>query len=58
MCVCTHSSQALKQPLDHELILEKVHWVIEFNQEASLKPHTVMNTELWTKLKMLLRRTS
>ena len=26
--------RALKQALDHGLILEKVHWVIEFNQQA------------------------
>ena len=28
---------ALKLVLDYELILEKVHWVIEFNQEACVR---------------------
>ena len=53
----THT-RALKQTLHHGLILEKLHRVIEFNQEAWLKPYADMNTELWTKLKMLLKRTS
>ena len=43
--------RALKQVLDHGLILEKAHRVIEFNQEACLKPYTDMNKELWTKSK-------
>ena len=37
---------ALKQALDHELILKKVHRVIEFRQEAWLKPYIDMNTKL------------
>ena len=36
----------LKQALNHELVLKKVHRVIKFNQEAWLKPHINMNTEL------------
>ena len=36
----------LKQALNHELKLEKIHRVIEFNQEAWLKPYIDMNTEL------------
>ena len=36
----------LKQALDHGLKLKKVHRVIEFNQEAWLKKHIDMNTEL------------
>ena len=36
----------LKQALNHELKLKKIHRVIEFNQEAWLKPHIDMNTEL------------
>ena len=36
----------LKQALNHGLKLKKIHRVIEFNQEAWLKPHIDMNTEL------------
>ena len=43
--------RALKQVLDHGLILEKANRVIEFNQEACLKPYIDMNKELWTKSK-------
>ena len=37
---------ALKQALNHELRLLNVHRVIEFNQEAWLKPYIDINTEL------------
>ena len=33
---------ALKQALNHSLVLKKVHSVISFRQEAWLKPYTVM----------------
>ena len=36
----------LKQALNHRLKLKKNHRVIEFNQEAWLKPYIDMNTEL------------
>ena len=36
----------LKQALNHALKLKKIHIVIEFNQEAWLKPYIDMNTEL------------
>ena len=36
----------LKQALNHGLKLKKIHKVIEFNQEAWLKPYIDMNTEL------------
>ena len=36
----------LKQALNHGLKSEKIHGVIEFNQEAWLKPYIDMNTEL------------
>ena len=39
----------LKQALDYGLKLKKVHRVIEFNQEAWLKKHIDMNTELRKK---------
>ena len=38
--------RALKQALHHGLKLKKVHRIIEFNQEAWLKPYIDMNTEL------------
>ena len=41
--------KALKQALDHGLILGKVYRIIEFNQEAWLKPYIDKNTELRTK---------
>ena len=43
--------RALKQALNHGLILKKVHRVIQFNQEAWLKPYIDMNTELRKKAK-------
>ena len=36
----------LKQALNHGLELEKIHRVIEFNQEAWLRPYIDMNAEL------------
>ena len=38
--------RALKQAINHGLKLETVHKVIEFNQEAWLKPYIDMNTDL------------
>ena len=43
--------RSLKQALNHGLILKKVHRVIQFNQEALLKPYVDMNTELRKKAK-------
>ena len=37
---------SLKQALNHGLKLKKIHRIIEFNQEAWLKPYNDMNTEL------------
>ena len=37
---------ALKQALNHELKLMKVHRVIKFRQEAWLRPHIDMNTKI------------
>ena len=36
----------LKQALNHGLIFKKIHKVIKFNQNAWLKPHIDMNTDL------------
>ena len=38
--------KSLKQALNHELKFKKVHKVIEFNQEAWLRPYIETNTEL------------
>ena len=43
--------RALKQVLNHGLIFKKVQRVIEFNQEAWLKPYIEMNTKLRTEAK-------
>ena len=43
--------RALKQALNHGLMLKKVHRVIQFNQEASLKKYIDMNTKLRTEAK-------
>ena len=47
---------ALKQALDHRLILKKVHRVIEFKQEAWLKPYIEMNTKLRTLAKNIFEK--
>ena len=41
----------LKQALNHGLVLEKLHRIIKFNQNAWLKPNIGMNTELKEKAK-------
>ena len=41
--------RALKQALNHGLILKKVHRVIEFNQEARLKEYIDINTKISAK---------
>ena len=38
--------RALKQALNHGLTLKRAHRVIQFNQEAWLKPYIDMNTKL------------
>ena len=45
--------RALKQALNHGLIiLKKVHWVIQFNQEAWLKEYIDTNTKIRTEAKI------
>ena len=46
---CVVHINSLKQALNNGLKLTKIHRIIEFNQEAWLKPYIDMNTEL-TKL--------
>ena len=41
----------MQQALNHELILKKVHRVIQFNQKAWLKPYLDMNTKLRAEVK-------
>ena len=43
--------RSLKQALNHGLLLKKFHRVIQFNQEAWLKPYIDMNTELKKQVK-------
>ena len=43
--------RALKQALNHVLLLNKVHKVIQFNQKAWFKPYIDMNTKLRTDAK-------
>ena len=43
--------RALKQALNHGLILKKVHRVIQFNKEKWLKPYIEMNTKLRVEAK-------
>ena len=55
--LCVHI-RALKQALNHGLILIKVHRVIQFNQEAWLKPYINVNTKLRTETKNDLQKDS
>ena len=43
--------RALKQVLNHELILKRVHRAIQFNQEAWFKPYIDMSKKLRNKAK-------
>ena len=46
----------LKQALNHGLILNKVHRVIEFNQNSWLNPYIDINTDQ-RKQKIILKKT-
>ena len=50
--------RALKQALNHCLVLKKIHRVIQFNQEAWLNPDIYMNTKLRKEAKMNLKEIS
>ena len=50
--------RSLKQALDHGLILNKVHKVVQFNQEAWLKEYIILNTKLRKEAKIILKRIS
>ena len=41
----------LKQPLNHELVLKKLHRIIKFNQKTWLKPFADISTDLERKTK-------
>ena len=43
--------RTFKQSLNHELILEKIHRIIKFNQKARLKPYIDMNTKFKIEVK-------
>ena len=45
------SCKIIKASIKSELRLKKVHGVIQFNQEAWLKPYIDMNTELRKQVK-------
>ena len=51
---CAHKS--FKTGLSHGLVLQKVHRLIRFNQEAWLKPYIDMNTKLRTAAKNYLKK--
>ena len=50
MCMI-ETTMSLKQALNHKLILNKVHRVIQFTQDAWLKPYIDMNTKLSKQVK-------
>ena len=50
--------RALKQALNHGIMLKKVHKVIQFNQEAWLKEYIEMYNELRKQAKMILKKFS
>ena len=55
---CVAHVKALKQALNHGLILKKVHTVIQFNQKVWLKPYIDMTTKLGKEAKMILKKIS
>ena len=49
--IMQYTQQLLKQALDYGLKITKIHQIIEFDQEAWLKPYIDMNTRLRTEAK-------
>ena len=47
----------LKQALDHGLVLERIHRVIQFKQSAWMKEYIDFNTRLRTVAKMISKKT-
>ena len=52
----TIHTRALKQALNRGLILKRVHRVIQFNQEAWLKPYIDMDTKLRKEAKNVFEK--
>ena len=50
--------KALKQTIDHGLVLERIHRCIEFKQSAWMKEYIDFNTRLRTAARTTLKRTS
>ena len=48
---CVYNIRVIKQALNQRLILKTVHKVIQFNQEAWMKPYIDMNNEYRKKAK-------
>ena len=48
---CVYNIRVIKQALNQRLILKTVHKVIQFNQEAWMKPYIDMNNEYRNKAK-------
>ena len=44
-----------KQPLNHGLVLQRVHRVMKLNWNAWLKPYIDMNADLEIEQKMILK---
>ena len=49
-----YTHEKFKKPINHGLVLKKVHTVIKFNQEAWLKPYIDMKTELRKNVKKMI----
>ena len=51
VCNLHNKKRTLKQPLNHGLMLKKVHTVVQFNEKSWLIPYIEMNTKLRTEAK-------
>ena len=50
--------RVIKQALNYGLKLKRLHKVIQFNQEAWMKPYIEMNTELRKRAQNILKNIS